>query len=299
MSLQDGPYYSPGPITSDLLDAGGVQNFLDDTRDAFENSGWTLSSNVSGSGGTTGYIMLSRKPEFGERIKVKFWWNGGGFGGALILFIVYNEAETSSAVCGRVQIESQKLQRIICGPYQFFIFFDFSVSPVNTTQGLFRNDASAGIPVMKEDVACFWALGQLNSWRHHLSPILCDGNDAEMGFSLDGTTYDSPTSNSSLVFPQIFSLRASGLHSPIAFADDYYAVINPIMCMGTTTEIKAFSIWDAFVQSKAQNTKIITEADMHTWESFTVQPFYGGVEVGCLWLAIGSESSKRVGSYSH
>lgn len=297
--LQDGPYYSPGPITSDLLDAGSVQNFLDDVRTALENSGWIKTSNVSGSGGTTGYVMRSRKPEFGARIKTQFWWNGGGFGGPLILFTVMNDAETISAVCGRVQIESQKVQRIICGPYQYFIFFDLSVSPVNTTQGLFRNDASCGIPVLTEDLACFWGLGQLNSWRHHLAPTRSNANDAEMVFYQDGILYDSPASSSSLVYPQLSTMRGSSLLQSVPFTDDYYPIITPILSMGLTSAIKCYSIWDAFVHGVVQTTKRAADADYHNWESFTIQPFDGGVEVGCLWLVTGSESSQRVASYSH
>lgn len=298
--LQDGPYYSPGPITTDLLDAGNVQNFLDDVRTALENSGWTKTSNVSGFGGTTGYTMRSRKPEFGERIKTQFYAaNGFPFGAVIILFFVLNDSESISAVCGRVLIENQKVQRIICGPYQYFIFFDFTVSPVNTTQGLLRNDASCGIPVMKNDVSCFWGLGQINSWRHHLAPIRSSSSDAEMTFYLDGTLYNSPASSSSIVFPQLSSLRGSRLYLSVPFADDFYAVNSPILCMGTTSGVKAFSIWDAIVQGVVQNTKKIAFADYHNWESFDIQPFDPDVEVGCLWLATGSSSSARVRSYSH
>jgi hypothetical protein len=210
-----------------------------------------------------------------------------------------DDAEVNIAAAGRVAIEAQKIQRIICGPYQFHIFFDFSVSPVNTTQGLFRNDASAGIPVMNQDVSCFWALGQLNSWRHHLSPIRCNATDAEMGFLLDGTLVDSPTSSTNLVFPELFTHRGCTLVQPIAFADGYYPVISPIMCMGTISQIKAFGIWDAIIQGKDQNIKRTAIADFHTWESFDIQPFDGGAECGCLWLATGSQSSLNVGAYTH
>jgi hypothetical protein len=196
-------------------------------------------------------------------------------------------------------IEDDKVQRIICGPYQYFVFFDFSVSPVNTTQGLFRNDASCGIPVMKNDSSCFWGLGELNSWRHHLSPIRSQATDAQMVFYLDGTLYDSPASSGTLVFPQLLSLRSSDLFRSIPFADDTYAVTNTLLCMGTNSGIKTFGIWDAFVHGQAQLTKVTSFADLHPWEAFTIQPFDSGVEVGCLWLANGSQSSLRVGAYSH
>jgi len=302
MATISGPYYSVGPIGTFTLDSSSIQNFLDDVRSSLEFSRWKVVDHITGSGGTTGYRIKSAKPPKGERIQVLVYWDGSQvpiMGYPLVKFELSLLGDVFKTFIGCVSITANKRNRIICGPYQFFVFFDTDTSPNPFLNGIFdKNNASGGVPFMHTVETTFWGLGDSttiavadNSYRKSLVPAI----SRTYGFLFDGTLYN--TNAAGIVVPQLLSLRGSELLLPTAFADDNYAALSPILVMGTTSLVRAYGLWDAFVHSQRRSTPQTTNIDFRDWEAFTLSTDVQNV--GCLFLATKSYAQLQVGSYAH
>jgi hypothetical protein len=295
-----GPNYSHGVVGSFDLDASDVQNFFDDVHTGFTTCQWTVVKQIPSSSGTHGYQFKSVATASGTQILVNVYWDGTTmvlFGYPIIKFEIDVVSETRTTAAGLVTITNNKLNRMICGPHQFFVFFDYTVSPDPTLNGSFdRNDATGGIPYRVTDSGdAFWTLGCLNSWRYGLFRDESTAN-GQLGFLLNGVhvTAKDPT----VINPQLLSLRGSQLLEPTMFVDFNYPVINPMLVMGKDSTPIVLSLWDAVVVGGFFSTKVNTTADLREWESFTLQGS-ALTTMGCLFLATHSFESTIVGSYSH
>jgi len=295
-----GPNYSNGIIGTFELDATDVQDFFDDVRTSLLTCLWTVVKEIPSSGRTTGYQFKSVATPGGTQILLNMFWDGSTmilFGYPIIKFEVDTLSETNTTNAGQVTITDGKRNRIICGPYQFFIFYDSTISPNPGLNGPFdRNDATGGIPFRMVDSGdAFWTLGTLNSWRYDLFRDQTAA-DSSLGFLIDGLYRNARAAT--VINPQLLSLRGSQLLEPTKFADLNFPIITPMLVLGLQSDPVVLSLWDAMVVGGFYDSKIVATADFRDWESFTIQ----GSEstcVGCLFLAIRSYAPSSVGSYAH
>jgi len=296
--MSTGPYYSPGPISNVTLDASNVQNFLTQLSAALQGVGWKFVKYIPSSSGVTGYALDS-VPLAGtaQQMRVWLWYNGriNGVGYPEPLITAMTTDETLYAKDGPITISPGKTERVICGPYQFFLLTE---NPTYFNASFSINDYGCGVPVLKSTNTnpAFWAryTGGGSSGFRCFRDTLVPNNSFGYAFLLNGL-FASDLNDSATIAPQLLTMRSSELQHPIPFFDGNFPVIEPLLVMGKTYgTANAVGLWDAFVYSNPVSSKLVAVADNHTWESYTL-----GADCGSLFLAIAAQPAAGVPGLSY
>lgn len=282
-----GIYYSVGPTVNAQIDASSRQNFLNNLRDALLDCRWEIIESVNGDDGTTGYKMESFPTPSLTVMRVTFRWAFGNiqfrFSDALELYVTNENA--------RITISSSKIVRAICGPHQCFL-----LSETHTDGHPNLNAVSFGVPVLSTPYlgGAFWAtfdvlanLILFGSFRQNLAPP----RSINYAFLLNGIFKDA-LDNSTVINPQLLSMRGSQLLNPVPFYLGSYPVILPKIAMGLIDNSYAnvVPIWDSFVYCNTINTKMTIIGDGRRFESYTL-----GADCGSLFLLTEDLSASRRG----
>jgi hypothetical protein len=295
--MSTGPFYSPGPLANATLDASNIQNFLTQFSAALQGVGWKFIRFISGSSGTTGSVLESVPLiPTGQKMRIRSWYNGG-FNGlySVVNLIATDSTESFIAQNGGITISANKTERIICGPYQFFLLTE-TMPYFNAPFSV--NDYGAGVPVVgiTNINPAFWArysAGGSFGFRC-FRDTLVPNNSFGYTFLLNGL-FASDLNDSVTIAPQLLTMRSSELQHAIPFFNGNFPVIEPRLVMGQTTgSALTVGLWDAFVYSNPVPTKLVATADNHTWESYTLN-----ADCGTLFLAIGAQAAAGVPGFSY
>lgn len=286
-----GPHYSVGPILSTNVNASDVQTWINQSRDSLLFCNWTLVGSIASSGGTTGYELKSFPTSINAiRIRVKLFWSGLTtvlFGWPIVQIAIGDEDGNDYYSGDVITIRNDlgvKNLRLICGPHQFFFYYDTTLGPAGYASDSFnRNTAFAGAPYLFKGFTpgerAYWFQFNGRDFRSDLVP----DNNTVFGFKINGIVRNGLYTDHSIIAPQLFSMRGAGLLGSTAFYDGNFPVVSPLLMLGLVSSSYACSIYDAIVVGCRFTTKTVTIADFHNWENLTL-----GGEVGTLFLATGS-----------
>jgi hypothetical protein len=298
-----GPNYSGGPIVSSNLPAYNVQICLNALRDAFLAANWTLVSTISGSGSTTGYELKSYPTPLAlVQMRVSVWWDGTTtvlFGWPIIQLKVADGDGNSTFTANFLTIRSDvgnKTVRFVCNQHQFMCWYDSTLSPGGssyTTNSFNNNTAFGGVPVLADTT-----LGQQAYWFQYsgedLRQNIVPSNLTYYAW-LHGGVFNSGQNNvSTLIAPCFMCERGSDLQQTTPFWNGNFAVMTPVLLIGTTTTPIALSIWDAIIVCGSYTGRITTFADFCNWENVT-----DGGQVGTLFHVTGKQIASTIPGYSY
>lgn len=284
-----GPNYSNGVAVSSNIDGSDIQGCINGFMQSFRGLLWTLISSFPGASGTTGYIVKSVKTPINEiQCQVKFFYNSGAsFKGPTVDFYIADGFSNDFHAIGSLTIEPNKIFRMILGPYQFFVLVDDN--DINIEFGSLNN-VMGGVPVIKNPALgqmAYWGMGessQQHTFRTSLAPFV-----SPFYYNINGITPGN--------FPILLTMRGTALEINVGFEGGvYYPLMVPMLVLGSNVLPKlpvVVSLWDSYVWCNGTNEKILSNADDHQWESYTL----GGI--GTLFLATGTLVTGLSGGFSY
>ncbi len=301
-----GPNYSFGPIVSTNAPAYNVQVCLNAIRDAFVEANWTQIDTIAGSASTVGYELISfPTPIALVQMRVSVWWNGTTtvfFGWPIIQLKVADAFGANTFTADFLTIRNDvgnKTVRFVCNQHQFMCWYDATLSPGGTsytTNFLNRNTAFGGVPVLADNTlgqSTYWFQYGADGGRDLRRDIVPDSNVAYA--YLHGGEFNSGLNSDNLkIAPCFMAMRGSGLNEVVPFWNTNFSVMAPVLLLGSTSNLKCLSIWDAIIVNGPYTGRITTFADMCNWENVT-----DGGQIGTLFHVTGKQLSTTVPGYSY
>lgn len=278
MAIFNGPNYSFRPIATLQVAAYDVQTALNTFRALFLSVGWTQVGTISGSGGTTGYELLSFPTPVLAQMRVSFFWNGTTtvfFGWPIIQIKVADALGTNTFTRNFLTIRSDaglKTVRTVVNGYQFFIWYESTLSVGGTTyntDSFNLNSAMGGCPVLKDPskAASYWFVsGEQGDLFESVVPF----SNTEYAFLYSGNFKSGTNNVATTIAPAFLSMRSSEMWDPTPFYSGNYPLITPIMTLGDTTNgIVCLSTWDSFIACRSYTARVTGFADFSNWENIT------------------------------
>lgn len=298
-----GPNYSNGPIVSTNLPVYNVQIALNSIRDALVEANWELVSEIAGSSSTTGYELISFPTPGGlVQMRVSVWYDGTNtvlFGWPILALKVADGNGLNDFTAHFLTIRSDvgnKTVRFVCNQHQFMCWYDSTLSPGGssyTTNFFNRNTAFGGVPVLFDTTLgqqCYWFQYGGTDLRQSIVP---DSNTS-YAWLHNGVLKSGLNNVAATLAPSFMSERGSDLVQTTPFWNANFAVMAPILLIGTTATLVALSIWDAIVVCGSYSGRITTFADFCNWENVT-----DGGQVGTLFHVTGKQLALTVPGYSY
>lgn len=299
-----GVNYSFRRIVTIQAAAWDVQTSINQLTAALIECDWTQVSTISGSGGTTGYELISSPtPNRNTRMRVSIWWNGTTtvvFGWPIIQIKVADSNGANSFTRDFLTIRSDlgaKSVRFVCNPFQFFCWYDSTLSPGGAsynTDTFNRSTAFGGVPVLVTPLSggeAFWFQSGGRDFRQDVVP---DSN-AQYAFLINGNFKSGTNSVATTLAPELLIMRGDRLVNDVPFPSGNYPVTTPIMMIGDHTNgVVAISLWDAITVSYPYTTRVVTTADFCTWENITQN-----ASIGTLFVVTDSQFQLTQPGYSY